>query len=126
MVTYLQRDTEGKIELLGMAEGLSIFLIIFTMIFFIMKADSNFVVPLRGLVLAAEQVTRGDLAHRTTYRGDNELGLLSNTFNDMTESLEQQYRTLEDQVTERTEELHKSNQALYFLYKTSREIASSP
>ena len=126
MVTHLQRDTEGKIELLGMAEGLSIILIIFTMIFFIMKADSNFVVPLRGLVLAAEQVTRGDLAHRTTYRGDNELGLLSNTFNDMTASLEEQYRTLEDQVTERTEKLHKSNQALYFLYKTSREIASSP
>ena len=126
MVTHLQRDTEGKIELLGMAEGLSIILIIFTMIFFIMKADSNFVVPLRGLVQAAEQVTRGDLAHRTTYRGDNELGLLSSTFNDMTESLELQYRTLEEKVTERTDKLHKSNQALYFLYKTSREIASSP
>jgi len=126
MVMHLQRNTEGKIELLGMTEGVSIILILFILMFFIMKADSNFIVPLRGLVLAAESVKKGDLAHRTTYTGDNELGLLSQTFNDMTESLEVQYRTLEEQVTERTEKLHQSNQALYFLYKTSREISSSP
>ena len=126
MVTNLQRNTEGKIELLGMTEGTSIFLIIFILIFFIMKADSNLVAPLRGLVQAAEKVKAGDLSHRTTYAGDNELGLLSQTFNAMTESLQEQYRTLEDQVSLRTEELHKSNQALYFLYKTSREITSSP
>jgi len=126
MVTYMQRNTEGKIELLGMTEGVSIIMIFFIMIFFIIKADTNFIEPLRGLVQAAEQVKRGDLDHRTTYRGDNELGLLSQTFNAMTESLKLQYRTLEEQVAERTERLHKSNQALYFLYKTSREISSSP
>lgn len=126
MVTHLQRNTEGKIELLGMTEGVSIFLIIFTVIFFIMKADSNFVIPLRSLLRAAEQVEKGDLAHRISYAGDNELGVLSDTFNKMTESLEDQYRTLEQQVAERTEELRLSNQAIYFLYKTSREIASSP
>jgi two-component system, NarL family, nitrate/nitrite sensor histidine kinase NarX len=126
MVMQLQRNTEGKIELLGMTEGVSIILILFILMFFIMKADNNFIVPLRALVQAAERVKKGDLAHRTSYTGDNELGLLSQTFNDMTESLQVQYRTLEDQVTERTQKLHQSNQALYFLYKTSREISSSP
>lgn len=126
MVMQLQRNTEGKIELLGMTEGVSIILIFFIMIFFIMKADSNFVVPLRGLVQAAEKVSEGNLAYRTSYTGDNELGLLSNTFNEMTRNLEVQYRTLEQQVDERTQRLHKSNQALYFLYKTSREISASP
>jgi two-component system nitrate/nitrite sensor histidine kinase NarX len=126
MVMHMQRNTEGKIELLGMTEGLSIIMIFFIMIFFIIKADTNFIEPLRGLVQAAEQVERGNLDHRTSYRGDNELGILSQTFNAMTQSLEVQYRTLEDQVAERTERLHKSNQALYFLYKTSREISSSP
>jgi len=126
MVTHLQRNTEGKIELLGMTEGVSIFLIIFIMIFFVMKADTNFIVPLRGLVHAAKKVEQGDLAHRTTYVGDNELGLLSKTFNSMTASLEAQYRNLEKQVAERTEKLRKSNLALNFLYKTSREITSSP
>ncbi|RLA47099.1 MAG: hypothetical protein DRR04_04825 [Gammaproteobacteria bacterium] len=126
MVLHMQRNTEGKIELLGMTEGVSIIMIFFIMIFFIIKADINFIEPLRGLVQAAEQVKRGDLDYRTNYRGDNELGLLSQTFNDMTQSLQVQYRTLEDQVAERTERLHKSNQALYFLYKTSREISSSP
>jgi two-component system nitrate/nitrite sensor histidine kinase NarX len=126
MVMHMQRNTEGKIELLGMTEGLSIIMIFFIMIFFIIKADTNFIEPLRGLVQAAEQVERGNLDHRTSYRGDNELGILSQTFNAMTESLEVQYRTLEEQVAERTERLHKSNQALYFLYKTSREISSSP
>jgi two-component system nitrate/nitrite sensor histidine kinase NarX len=96
------------------------------MIFLIMKADSNFVVPLRGLVQAAERVEKGDFASRTTYMGDNELGLLSQTFNSMTESLEAQYRNLEQQVAERTEKLRKSNLALNFLHKTSREISSSP
>lgn len=126
MVTHLQRNTEGEIELLGMTEGTSIFLFFFTLIFFVMKADSNFIVPLRGLVQAAEKVEKGDLAHRISYSGVNELGLLSQTFNSMTASLQTQYRTLEDQVAERTEKLRKSNEALYFLYNTSRKISSSP
>ena len=125
-VTYLQRDNEGKIELLGMTEAVSIFLIVFIVLYLVMKADSNFVVPLRKLVKAAEAVEGGDLGHRIKDHPENELGVLAMSFNTMTRSLEAQYRTLEDQVEERTRELHRSNQALYFLYKTSREIASSP
>ncbi len=126
MVLQLQRNAEGKNELLGMTEALSILLILFILIFFVMKADTNFVVPLRGLVQAAERVKKGDLSHRISYESDNELGLLSQTFNSMTASLETQYRDLEQQVAERTNKLHKSNLALNFLYKTSREIASNP
>lgn len=126
MVLYLQRNAEGKNELLGMTEGVSIFLILFILIFFVMKADSNFIVPLRALVQAAKKVERGNFDHRIAYSSSNELGLLSHTFNDMTASLESQYYNLEQQVSERTEELRKSNLALNFLYKTSREIASSP
>ena len=126
MVDNLQWNTEGKIELLGMAEGVSILLTIFTVIFVIMRTDSNFATPLRGLVKAARNVERGDFSFRTTYKGKNELGLLSQTFNRMTESLDAQYRNLEQQVAERTEKLRNSNQALNFLYKTSREIVSSP
>ncbi len=126
MVTHLQRDNEGKIELLGMTEAVSIFLILFIVLYLVMKADNNFVVPLRKLVKAAEAVKQGQLDHRIRHFPDNELGVLAMSFNTMTESLEAQYRTLEEQVTVRTEELHRSNQALYFLYKTSREIASSP
>ena len=126
MVLHLQRHAEGKNELLGMTEGVSIFLIIFILIFFVMKADSNLVVPLRGLVRAAKKVEQGDLAYRTSYTSDNELGLLSQTFNEMTASLESQYRNLEQQVSERTGKLRKSNLALNFLYKTSREISSNP
>ena len=126
MVNNLQWNTEGKFELLGMAEGASILLTIFTVIFVIMRLDSNFATPLRGLVKAARNVERGDFSFRTTYKGKNELGLLSQTFNSMTESLDAQYRNLEQQVAERTDKLRKSNQALNFLYKTSREIVSSP
>ena len=126
MVSHLQRENEGKIELLGMTEAVSIFLIMFIVLYLIMKADNNFVIPLRRLLRAAEDVERGNLGHRVDDYPDNELGVLSMTFNSMTDSLEAQYRTLEDQVAERTNELHRSNQALYFLYKTSREVASSP
>lgn len=126
MVMHLQRENEGKIELLGMTEALSIFLIMFIVLYLIMKADSNFVIPLRRLLRAAEDVERGNLRHRIEKYPENELGVLAVTFNNMTQSLEEQYRHLEEQVAERTEELHRSNQALYFLYKTSREVASSP
>lgn len=126
MVTHLQRDNEGKIELLGMTEAVSILLIVFIVLYLVMKADSNFVLPLRKLVKAAEDVERGNLGHQIVDYPENELGVLAMTFNNMTESLEAQYRTLEEQVEERTRELHRSNRALYFLYKTSREIASSP
>jgi two-component system nitrate/nitrite sensor histidine kinase NarX len=126
MVTHLQRDNEGKIELLGMTEAVSIFLILFIVLYLVMKADSNFVMPLRKLVRAAEKVERGNLHHRIDEVPDNELGVLASTFNTMTESLEAQYRTLEEQVEARTQELHRTNQALYFVYKTSREITSTP
>ncbi|KAA1191796.1 HAMP domain-containing protein [Pseudohalioglobus sediminis] len=126
MVTHLQRENEGKIELLGMTEAISIFLIVFIVLYLIMRADNNFVIPLRRLVKAAEDVERGNLSHRVSHYPENELGVLAASFNTMTASLQAQYRTLEVQVEERTRELHRSNQALYFLYKTSREISSSP
>jgi len=126
MVTQLQRDNEGKIELLGMTEALGIILILFIVLFLMMRADSTVVIPLRNLLRAAETVESGDLSYRVRDYPENELGVLATAFNNMTESLEHQYRTLEEQVANRTEELHRSNQALYFLYKTSREISSSP
>ncbi len=126
MVRHLQRDNEGKIELLGMTEGVSIIFIVLIVLFFVMKTDRNFVEPLRGLVRAAQRVQQGELSQRILYRGHNELGLLSQTFNDMTESLEAQYRTLEEQVEARTEELRRSNQALSFINRTTRELTARP
>ncbi len=103
-----------------MSEAISIILIIFTVIFLVMKADDNFAIPLRALVRAAQQVEKGDFTQHISYSSDNELGLLSHTFNGMTQSLESQYRTLEDQVAARTEQLRRSNQTLHFLHKISR------
>ncbi|WP_461517740.1 type IV pili methyl-accepting chemotaxis transducer N-terminal domain-containing protein [Porticoccus sp.] len=123
LVLSIQQNTEDKIELLGMYEGLSIFLSFLVLVFIVMRADQNLVRPLKDLVRAAEHTSVGDFSYRTYYEGVNEIGLLCSTFNDMSASLARHYRKLEDMVDEKTSQLKRSNQMLDFLYTTTQRLS---
>ncbi len=123
LVLSIQQNTEDKIELLGMYEGLSIFLSFLVLVFIVMRADQNLVRPLKDLVRAAEHTSVGDFSYRTYYEGVNEIGLLCSTFNDMSGSLARHYRKLEDMVDEKTALLKRSNQVLDFLYITTQRLS---
>jgi two-component system, NarL family, nitrate/nitrite sensor histidine kinase NarX len=123
LVLSIQQNTEEKIELLGIYEGLSIFLSFLALIFIVMRADQNLVKPLKDLVKAAEHTSIGDFSYRTYYEGVNEIGLLCSTFNDMSANLARHYRKLEDLVNDKTAQLQQSNQVLDFLYNTAQRLS---
>lgn len=123
LVLSIQKNTEEKIELLGIYEGLSIFLSFLALVFIVMRADQNLVKPLKDLVRAAEHTSVGDFSYRTYYEGVNEIGLLCSTFNDMSASLARHYRKLEDLVNDKTAQLQQSNQVLDFLYNTAQQLS---
>ncbi len=123
LVLSIQQNTEDKIELLGIYEGLSIFLSFLALIFIVMRADQNLVKPLKDLVRAAEHTSIGDFSYRTYYEAVNEIGLLCRTFNDMSANLARHYQKLEDLVNEKTAQLQQSNQTLDFLYNTAQRLS---
>lgn len=123
LVLSIQQNTEEKIELLGMYEGLSIFLSFLALVFIVMRTDQNLVRPLKDLVRAAEHTSVGDFSYRTYYEAVNEIGLLCSTFNDMSANLARHYRKLEDMVDEKTAQLQRSNQMLDFLYNTAQRLS---
>ena len=126
LVLSIQQNTEDKIELLGIYEGLSIFLSFIALLFIVMRADQNLVKPLKDLVRAAEHTSIGDFSYRTYYEAVNEIGLLCSTFNDMSASLARHYQKLEDLVNEKTVQLQQSNQMLDFLYSTAQRLSEGP
>jgi signal transduction histidine kinase len=63
--------------------------------------------PLSALVRTSRAIADGDLARRTGIQTNDEIGVLANTFDDMTENLEQ-----------RTIELEKTNQVLEQMDRT--------
>ncbi len=76
----------------------------------------NFVDPLKKLTQAALRVKEGDLKTRISLHRDDEIGILSGSFNEMVEGLhkarlieEEHTKTLAKKVEERTQEINKKN-----------------
>lgn len=75
--------------------------------------------PIRELLVGTARVARGDLGYRLPVRSTDEVGLLSASFNRMTERLEQAQddleswnRTLEKRVAEKTRDLEVAHRGL--------------
>jgi len=75
--------------------------------------------PVTQLIVGTEAIRDGELGHRIEYRGDDELGVLAQGFNQMGEQLEVQHAlvrgaqsNLEHQIADRTGELAAANQRL--------------
>lgn len=66
--------------------------------------------PLTSLTKIAEKITAGDLTARAKTTTEDEIGLLSTSFNRMTEELNQIVNNLELRVSERTTDLEDSRQ----------------
>jgi len=89
-------------------------------------AHSQVFRPVKQLVDATRRVARGDLTHPIPIRGQGELGELQRSFNDMARALAraQAERTelldsLEQQVRDRTSELHRARERMLQSQKLS-------
>ena len=80
-----------------------------------MVDDAAILRPVNALVAAAQRVSAGDLTARVDWKYKDELGILSDTFNSMTESIREK--------TELIEQKNRENEAL-LLNILPREIAT--
>jgi signal transduction histidine kinase len=75
--------------------------------------------PIAVLTQIAARITAGDLTQRATIRGRNEIGLLGDSFNRMTEQLVTNINTLDHNL----QEIDKANQALQIATAKAKEAA---
>lgn len=68
--------------------------------------------PLQQMLQATKQLSKGDFAVHLPPERNDELGQLSNAFNQMSQQLQDLFSTLEQRITERTIELQSTNQEL--------------
>jgi two-component system nitrate/nitrite sensor histidine kinase NarX len=107
-------------------QGATMFIVIMVSFILMYRIHERTVQPLRDLVESARRIKSGDFSARFFYNDQDELGLLSRTFNQMAEELSLLYTDLELRVRQKTAELQRSNKALGLLYETSRRIYANP
>ncbi len=122
LVSLIQQKAEAKISLLRTVGGISMFGVVMVMVIAMYGLRMTIVTPLNDLVLAAEKIRRGDLSTRVTYQGDDELGLLGESFNLMTGELSKLYEDLEQRVASKTLKLTQANNALALVYDITQRL----
>lgn len=100
------------------------FIAIFTLVFFTLRRFRRQVVaPLNKLMRASESIERGEFNHPILDTNlPNEIGLLAHTFTRMADELQRLYRSLEDQVQQKTLSLREANRTLEVLYSCSQAL----
>lgn len=108
--TYEQlRERQRRVRLLGLSTlGLLTLLLLFASSWTALYLSRGIATPIRALAEAADEVARGNLAHRVTGIAEDELALLAESFNQMTAQLAENRKRLEANAAE----LREKNLAL--------------
>lgn len=125
-VLALQHYAEYKMMLvvvISLAGGSGIFALVFFTLRHIRRQVVN---PLNLLVAASQRIKQGHFTYpQLDTRLPNELGLLGQTFEQMSGELQKLWRSLEASVAEKTRNLHEVNRRLEVLYQCSQALNTS-
>ncbi|WP_261883620.1 nitrate/nitrite two-component system sensor histidine kinase NarQ [Vibrio pelagius] len=121
-VFKLQEFSENKLIKLAWAGGIGLGGILVISLFVVHFVRKQVVKPLHALVAASHRIKNSDFEVHLEVTNNNELGILTKTFNSMTRDLGALYRNLEDVVDAKTKELQSANQSLQALYHSSQEL----
>ena len=103
------RREQRKVRSLGLSTiGLMTLLLLFAATWSAIHLARGIGAPIRALAEAADEVARGNLAHRVATIADDELAILAASFNQMTAQLEENRRRIEAGASE----LREKNLAL--------------
>jgi nitrogen fixation/metabolism regulation signal transduction histidine kinase len=92
---------QRKVRLLGLSTlGLLTLMLLFAATWSAIHLARGIGAPIRALAEAADEVARGNLAHRVTTIADDELAILAASFNQMTAQLEENRRRIEAGASE--------------------------
>ncbi|MDG4595760.1 MAG: type IV pili methyl-accepting chemotaxis transducer N-terminal domain-containing protein [Candidatus Contendobacter sp.] len=124
-VKLLAQDTEAKILLLRLVQGIALFMTVVLIFVAMHQLHTGVVAPLRELVELARKARGGDLSVRASHVGNDELGVLGHAFNLMAADLSAMYANLEARVEQQTQALRLSNRSLELLYQAARLLGES-
>lgn len=122
-VLALQHYAERKM-LQVVAASVVGFIAIFTLVFFTLRRiRQQVVMPLNTMVEASKAIERGEFTIPNLDRSlPNELGALAQAFIRMANELQKLYRSLEQQVEQKTLRLQEANRMLEVLYSCSQAL----
>ena len=124
-VKLLEEDSEAKILLLRLVQGVALFMTLVLIFAAMHQLHSGVVAPLRDLVELARKARGGDLSVRASHVGNDELGVLGHAFNLMAADLSAMYADLEARVEQQTQALRVSNRSLELLYNIARRLGEA-
>jgi len=122
LVTLYQQSAEQRISLIRMILGISLFITTLLAAFTMIQISRRVEKPLSDLTRSAKKIMGGDYSTTTNIQQNDELGLLAETMNKMSQALSHSYGELEQRVQTKTKELRQSNDSLELLYQTSQLI----
>ena len=102
LVSLLQLESEKKLSLLRLIQGVTLFLVIVVASVVLIKLNRKLIVPLKQLVKVSEQVGKGNFEVKANYDGNNELGVLAHAINQMSAEIKHTYQEFENRVDDKT------------------------
>lgn len=124
-VGRIQENAESNIRTLRTFQVIAFFITMVLSSIVIYWIHLRFTIPLKELTQNARQISRGDFTFNVIpAEGDDELSVLSRSLEHMCKAIAYMYESLENQVEEKTKELHNSNKTLTFLYDIARRIST--
>jgi len=124
LVTLLQLNSEKKLRVLRLIQGISLLAVLIISIFILVKLNKSLIVPLKQLVNVANETGKGNFDLQAQYYEDNELGVLANAINQMSSELKATYHDFEQRVEQKTLQLTQSNQSLEMLFHAAKQLTS--
>lgn len=121
----LQQQSEQRQNWQLMIQGTALMLTVIILLIGMYELESSVIRPLLELVDANRRFRTGDFGVRVAPSGEDELGTLGVSFNEMAEAIEESHRTLEARVEQKTRNLAIANAALELLLQSSRRIATT-
>lgn len=119
LVLQYQQEAESKIELLRLIQVIALFSTLVLVYVAMNSIHGHIEKPLAQLTSLARRVRDGDLSSKVEIENKDELGLLAEAFNSMSDSLSEMYSDLEGRVNRKTAQLKRSNDSLKLLLNTS-------
>lgn len=122
LVHQFQLKAESKIKRLRTLQlaAMLIITLVGCLIFYLLK--NRVESPLRLLTESAKQIRDGKAQQHIHIPGKDELSLLAEAFNQMSQSVSDTYQQLEDRVEQRTKELQQSYTVLEYSFGVARKV----
>lgn len=124
LVSAFDHTTEMRIERVVMVHRMMAIFMALLLVFTIIWLRARLLQPWKQLLSIARAVSQRDFSQRAHISGRNEMAMLGDALNNMSDELAESYSVLEQRVKEKTAGLEQKNQILSFLWQANRRLHS--